>query len=56
MKTVLAFMLPEDIDYHTDDDGNILIFNSLDEMAGYCNDNNISLDDVKVFDVEVIDD
>lgn len=55
MRTVLTFMLPEDIDYHTDIDGNILIFDSLDEMAGYCNDNNISLEDVKVFDVEVID-
>lgn len=56
MKTVLAFMLPEDIDYHTDSEGNILIFDNLDEIASYCNDNNISLDDVKVFDVEVLDD
>lgn len=56
MKTVLAFMLPEDTDYHMDKDGNILIFNRLDELASYCDDNNIPLDDVNVFDVEVLDD
>lgn len=56
MRTVLTFMLPEDIDYHTDTDENILVFDSLDEIAAYCNENNISLDNVKVFDVEVIDD
>ena len=50
-KEVITFMLPEDLDYHTDEDGNILCFDSLDELAGYCNKNSISLDKLAVFTV-----
>lgn len=56
MKTVLAFMLPEDTDYHMDKDGNVLVFDSLDEIAIYCREYNISLGDVAVFAVEVLND
>lgn len=48
-KEIITFMLPEDLDYHTDEDGNILCFDSLDELAGYCNENGISLDKLSVF-------
>lgn len=51
MKTVLAFMLPEDLDYHTDEDGNILCFDSLDELMSYCNENGIPLDSLSVFTI-----
>ena len=50
-KTMIAFMLPEDLDYHTDGYGNILCFDSLDELAGYCNEKRISLDKLAVFTV-----
>ena len=50
-KEVITFMLPEDLDYHTDEDGNILCFDSLDELMGYCNENGISLDKLSVFTV-----
>lgn len=50
-KEVITFMLPEDLDYHTDENGNILCFNSLDELAGYCSENGISLDKLSVFTV-----
>ena len=50
-KEVITFMLPEDLDYHTDENGNILCFDSLDELVGYCNENGISLDKLSVFTV-----
>lgn len=50
-KEVITFMLPEDLDYHTDEDGNILCFDSLDELMGYCNENGISLHKLAVFTV-----
>lgn len=50
-KEVIAFMLPEDLDYHTDEDGNILCFDSLDELAGYCNEKEILLNKLAVFTV-----
>lgn len=50
-KEVITFMLPEDLDYHTDEDGNILCFNNLDELMGYCNENGITLDKLAVFTV-----
>ena len=50
-KEVITFMLPGDLDYHTDENGNILCFDSLDELAGYCNENRISLDKLAVFTV-----
>lgn len=50
-KEVITFMLPEDLDYHTDENGNILCFDSLDELAGYCNEKRISLDKLAVFTV-----
>lgn len=51
MKTVITFMLPEDLDYHTDEEGNILCFDSLDELMSYCNEEGISLHKVAVFNV-----
>lgn len=50
-KEVITFMLPEDLDYHVDENGNILCFDSLDELAGYCNEKEISLDKLSVFTV-----
>lgn len=50
-KEVITFMLPEDLDYHTDENGNILCFNSLDELAGYCSEKEISLNKLAVFTV-----
>ena len=50
-KEVITFMLPEDLDYHIDEDGNILCFDSLDELAGYCNEKEISLNKLAVFTV-----
>lgn len=50
-KEVITFMLPEDLDYHIDEDGNILCFDSLDELAGYCNEKEIPLNKLAVFTV-----
>lgn len=50
-KEVITFMLPEDLDYHIDKDGNILCFDGLDDLMGYCNENGISLDKLAVFTV-----
>lgn len=50
-KEVITFMLPEDLDYHTDENGNILCFDSLDELIGYCNEKEISLNKLAVFTV-----
>lgn len=50
-KEVIAFILPEDLDYHTDENGNILCFDSLDELMGYCNEKEISLNKLAVFTV-----
>ena len=48
-------MLPEDLDYHTDKDGNILFFDRFDELSSYLLGSNIDVDNVSVFDVEVVD-
>lgn len=50
-KEVITFMLPDDLDYHTDEDGNILCFDSMDELMGYCNENGIPLHKLAVFTV-----
>lgn len=50
-KEVITFMLPEDLDYHADEDGNILCFDSIDELANYCNEEEISLNKLAVFTV-----
>lgn len=50
-KEVITFMLPDDLDYHTDEDGNILCFDSMDELMGYCNENRILLHKLAVFTV-----
>lgn len=50
-KEVITFMLPEDLDYHTDEDGNILYFDRMDELMGYCNENGIPLHKLAVFTV-----
>lgn len=51
IKNVLAFMLPDDIDYHTDEDGNVLWFNNLDELHSYLIKEHIPIGLVHVFDV-----
>lgn len=56
MRKVILFMLPEDLDYHTDDNGNILCFDSFDELSSYLRDNNINEQDVSCFDAEALDD
>lgn len=50
-KEVITFMLPDDLDYHTDEDSNILCFDSLDELMSYCNENGIPLHKLAVFTV-----
>lgn len=50
-KKVITFMLSDDLDYHTDEDGNILCFDSLDELMNYCNENGIPLHKLAVFTV-----
>lgn len=50
-KEVITFMLPEDLDYHTDENGNILCFDNLDELMSYCNENGISLERLSVFTI-----
>lgn len=50
-KEVITFMLPDDLDYHTDENGNILCFDSLDELMGYCNENGVPLHKLAVFTV-----
>lgn len=50
-KEVITFMLPDDLDYHTDEDDNILCFDSLDELMSYCNENGIPLHRLAVFTV-----
>lgn len=50
-KEVITFMLPEDLDYYADEDGNILCFDNLDELMSYCNENGIALDKLAVFTI-----
>lgn len=50
-KNVLVFMLPDDIDYHEDENGNILCFDNLDELHSYLMEEHIPIELVHVFDV-----
>lgn len=54
-KNVIVFMTPEDIDFHEDQDGNILCFDRLDELYTYLTSNNISVDSVRLFNVQAED-
>ena len=50
-KEVIVFMLFGDEDFHTDENGNILCFDRLDELMSYCNENGIPLDRLSVFTI-----
>ena len=54
-KTMIAFMLPEDNDFHMDEDGNILVFDRLDELFTFLTENNLPVDSVNCFEVTAIE-
>ena len=54
-KTMIAFMLPEDNDFHVDEDGNILVFDRLDELFTFSTENNLPIDSVSCFEVTAIE-
>ena len=54
-KTMIAFMLPEDNDFHMDEDGNILVFDRLDELFTFLIENNLPVDTVSCFEVTAIE-
>lgn len=54
-KTMIAFMLPEDNDFHMDEDGNILVFDRLDELFAFLTENNLPVDSVSCFEVTAIE-
>ena len=54
-KTMIAFMLPGDNDFHTDEDGNILVFDRLDELFTFLTENNLPVDSVSCFEVTAIE-
>ena len=54
-KTMIAFMLPEDDDFHMDEDGNILVFDRLDELFTFLTENNLPVDSVSCFEVTAIE-
>lgn len=54
-KTMIAFMLPNDNDFHLDEDGNILVFDRLDELFAFLTENNLSVDEVSYFEVTAIE-
>ena len=54
-KTMIAFMLPEDNDFHMDEDGNILVFDRLDELFTFLAENNLPVDSVSCFEVTAIE-
>lgn len=54
-KTMIAFMLPEDNDFHMDEDGNILVFDRLDELFTFLTENNLPVDSVSCFEVTAIE-
>ena len=53
-KTMIAFMLPEDNDFYMDEDGNILVFDRLDELFTFLTENNLPVDSVSCFEVTAI--
>lgn len=54
-KTMIAFMLPEDNDFHMDEDGNILVFDRLDELFTFLTENKLPVDSVSCFEVTAIE-
>ena len=48
-KTMIAFMLPEDNDFNTDEDGNILVFDRLDELFTFLTENKLSVEKESCF-------
>ena len=54
-KTMIAFMLPEDNDFHMDEDGNVLVFDRLDELFTFLTENNLPVESVSCFEVTAIE-
>ena len=54
-KTMIAFMLPEDNDFHMDEDGNILVFDRLDELFTFLTENKLPVNKVSCFEVTAIE-
>ena len=54
-KTMIAFMLPEDNDFHMDEDGNILVFARLDELFTFLTENKLPVEKVSCFEVTAIE-
>lgn len=54
-KTMIAFMLPEDDDFHMDEDGNILVFDRLDELFAFLTENKLPVEKVSCFEVTAIE-
>ena len=54
-KTMIAFMLPDDNDFHTDEDGNILVFDRLDELFTFLTENKLPVNEVSCFEVTAIE-
>ena len=54
-KTMIAFMLPDDNDFRTDEDGNILVFDRLDELFTFLTENKLPVDKVSCFEVTAIE-
>lgn len=54
-KTMIAFMLPDDNDFHTDEDGNILVFDRLDELFTFLTENKLPVEKVSCFEVTAIE-
>lgn len=54
-KTMIAFMLPDDNDFHMDKDGNILVFDRLDELFTFLTENKLPVEKVSCFEVTAIE-
>lgn len=54
-KTMIAFMLPDDNDFHMDEDGNILVFDRLDELFTFLTENKLPVEKVSCFEVTAIE-
>ena len=54
-KTMIAFMLPDDNDFHMDEDGNILVFDRLDELFTFLTENKLPVNEVSCFEVTAIE-
>ena len=54
-KTMIAFMLPDDNDFYTDEEGNILVFDRVDELFTFLTENNLPVNKVSCFEVTAIE-